>query len=109
MGQCLGERFYLAHHLAFSPRSPVREGGDPVTYAQLAPEHQAAWNRAAVHFTARLSGVDTERDAIVETCAQAAEAQDRIGREWVRDSLWAQILKRAGDNVRALKRRDGRA
>jgi hypothetical protein len=39
---------------------------------------------------------------VIERCAVAAEAQDRIGREWVHDSLWAAILKRAGDNVRAL-------
>lgn len=38
----------------------------------------------------------------VEACAVAAEAQDRAGREWVRDSLWADILKRAGANVRRL-------
>lgn len=37
---------------------------------------------------------------IVEACAVAAEAQDRVGREWVRDSLWDQVLKRAGANVR---------
>lgn len=45
-----------------------------------------------------------ERNALIEECAVAAEHQDRAGREWVRDSLWARILKRAGDNVRALKR-----
>lgn len=44
----------------------------------------------------------SQRDQIIQACATAAEAQDRIGYEWVRDSLWAQILKRAGDNVRAL-------
>lgn len=47
---------------------------------------------------------DADFNAIVEACAVAAEAQDRAGREWVRDSLWDAILKRAGDNVRALKR-----
>lgn len=45
-----------------------------------------------------------ERNALIEECARAAEAQERTGREWVADSLWANILKRAGDNVRALKR-----
>jgi hypothetical protein len=40
---------------------------------------------------------------IVEVCAGAAEAQDRAGREWVRDSLWSEILKRAGTNVRAVR------
>jgi hypothetical protein len=44
-----------------------------------------------------------ERDAIIEECAVAAEAQDRTGREWVADSLWAAILRRAGANVRKLK------
>lgn len=38
----------------------------------------------------------------IEQCAIAAEAQDRAGHEWVRNSLWANILKRAGANVRAL-------
>ena len=47
---------------------------------------------------------EAERNAVIEECAQAAEAQDRTGREWVRDSLWDNILKRAGQNVRALKR-----
>lgn len=42
-------------------------------------------------------------NAIVEECANAAEAQDREGYEWVRDSLWAKVLRRAGYNVRLLK------
>lgn len=48
-----------------------------------------------------------EHDALIEKAAVAAEAVDRIGREWVGDSLWANILKRAGDNVRKLKRGGG--
>jgi len=48
-----------------------------------------------------------ERNALIEECAKAAEAQDRVGREWVPDSLWHNILKRAGANVRALKAPDG--
>lgn len=40
---------------------------------------------------------------IIEICAVAAEQQDRVGREWVRDSLWHRILERAGANVRSLK------
>ncbi|UPJ43915.1 hypothetical protein IVB40_07550 [Bradyrhizobium sp. 40] len=43
-----------------------------------------------------------ERNALIEECARAAEAQDRTGYEWVRDSLWAKILQRAGANVRGL-------
>lgn len=39
---------------------------------------------------------------LVEQCAAAAEAQDRTGYEWVANSLWANILRRAGANVRAL-------
>jgi len=31
------------------------------------------------------------------------EAQERTGHEWVRDSLWFAILRRAGNNVRMLK------
>ncbi len=45
----------------------------------------------------------SEADDLIERCAQAAEAIDRIGYEWVKDSLWANILRRAGANVRALK------
>lgn len=48
---------------------------------------------------------EAERNELIEQCAVAAEQQDRIGREWVRDSLWAAILQRAGDNVRLLKTR----
>jgi hypothetical protein len=44
-----------------------------------------------------------ERNALIEECAQAAEAQDRAGYEWVQGSLWAKILQRAGANVRGLK------
>ena len=47
---------------------------------------------------------EAERNAVIEECAQAAEALDREGREWVRDSLWAALMRRAGENVRALKR-----
>ncbi|WP_309628183.1 hypothetical protein [Brevundimonas sp.] len=42
-------------------------------------------------------------DEVIEQCAAAAEMQDRTGYEWVRDSLWDNILKRAGAAVRALK------
>lgn len=48
---------------------------------------------------------EAERNALIEECAVAAEAQDRIGREWVLDSLWDAICKRAGNNVRLLKTR----
>lgn len=48
---------------------------------------------------------ESERNDLIEKCAVAAEQQDRIGREWVGESLWAKILKRAGDNVRLLKTR----
>lgn len=47
---------------------------------------------------------DQEWNDCVEACAVAAMQQDRTGHEWVRDSLWANILKRAGDEVRKLKR-----
>lgn len=47
---------------------------------------------------------DAEWNECVEACAVAATQQDRTGREWVGNSLWANILKRAGDEVRKLKR-----
>lgn len=46
--------------------------------------------------------VSAFRQDLIERCAVAAEAQDRTGREWVKDSLWDNILGRAGANVRAL-------
>lgn len=46
---------------------------------------------------------EAERNDLIEQCAVAAEQQDRIGYEWVRESLWTNILKRAGNNVRLLK------
>jgi hypothetical protein len=46
---------------------------------------------------------DEARNQLIEECAVAAEHQDRSGREWVHDSLWHKILKRAGDAVRTLK------
>jgi hypothetical protein len=46
---------------------------------------------------------EEERNALIEECAMAAEQQDRSGREWVADILWANILRRAGSNVRKLK------
>jgi hypothetical protein len=42
------------------------------------------------------------RETTIEECAVAAEAFDRTGREWVRESLWQKMMKRAGANVRAL-------
>ncbi|GEC56827.1 hypothetical protein [Bradyrhizobium phage ppBeUSDA76-2] len=48
---------------------------------------------------------EAERNALIEECAVAAEAQDREGYEWVHNSLWAKILLRAGNNVRLLKTR----
>lgn len=47
---------------------------------------------------------DQEWNDCVEACAVAATQQDRTGREWVGNSLWANILKRAGEEVRKLKR-----
>ncbi|MFC5346294.1 hypothetical protein ACETK8_15920 [Brevundimonas staleyi] len=50
-----------------------------------------------------VSYVSKGADEVIEQCAVAAEMQDRTGYEWVRDSLWDNILKRAGAAVRALK------
>ncbi|HEX9955507.1 MAG TPA: hypothetical protein VGB48_09890 [Allosphingosinicella sp.] len=43
------------------------------------------------------------RDAALEEAATAAEALDRSGREWVRDSLWANIKSDTARAIRALK------
>ena len=69
-----------------------------------APGHEVAgWEAALSSLQDGLGRhMDAIRAATVEECAVAAEAQDRTGRAWVRDSLWAAILKRAGANVRAL-------
>lgn len=44
-----------------------------------------------------------ERNAVIEECAQAARLADRVGREWVQDSLWDKITERAAEAVRKLK------
>lgn len=43
------------------------------------------------------------RNELVERCAIAAEMQDRVGYEWVRDSIWDNFMKRGGAAVRLLK------
>lgn len=43
-----------------------------------------------------------DRDAVLEQAAQAVEQLDREGRDWVPDSLWANILRDAAARVRAL-------
>ncbi|MFN3387478.1 MAG: hypothetical protein ACK40O_00990 [Allosphingosinicella sp.] len=43
------------------------------------------------------------RNAALEEAAVAAEALDRAGREWVRDSLWANIKADTARAIRALK------
>lgn len=40
------------------------------------------------------------RDGL-ELAATIAEQQDRSGREWVSNSLWANIIKRVPDAIRA--------
>ncbi|MBX5253339.1 hypothetical protein HJC03_23505 [Rhizobium sp. NLR4b] len=44
-----------------------------------------------------------ERDAVIEECARKAEALDRTGREWVKDSLWANIKRETAASIRRLK------
>lgn len=65
---------------------------------------RAGWLEDAAYFADALRLLAaTERNDIIEQCAVAAEAQDRVGYEWVGSSLWANILRRAGANVRKLK------
>lgn len=49
------------------------------------------------------SRVDIWNDAI-EAAAQAAEAPDRTGREWVPGSLWDAIKKDTARDIRKLKK-----
>jgi hypothetical protein len=44
-----------------------------------------------------------ERDAVIEECAKVAEAADRTGPEWVRDSLWDHMRLQTAADIRALK------
>jgi hypothetical protein len=44
-----------------------------------------------------------ERDAILEEAAVCAEQQNRVGREWVKDSLWDAIIQRVPEAIRRLK------
>lgn len=76
-------------------------GGKSILKTQrVAEDAEEAWNRRQ-----KAALATAARNSIIEQCAVAAEAQDRIGHEWVADSLWANILKRAGQNVRALQTR----
>jgi hypothetical protein len=43
------------------------------------------------------------RVRLIEECAQAARQVDRTGHEWVKNSLWDNIMARAATAVRALK------
>jgi hypothetical protein len=45
----------------------------------------------------------TDRDAILEEAAVCAEQQNRVGREWVKDSLWDAIIRRVPEAIRRLK------
>lgn len=45
----------------------------------------------------------SERDSIIEECAVKAEALDRVGREWVADSLWDKISRETAGRIRSLK------
>lgn len=47
---------------------------------------------------------DQVREQALEEAALAAEAQNRVGYEWVKDSLWDNIIKRVPAAIRALKR-----
>lgn len=50
-----------------------------------------------------------ERNAVIEECAKAARMADRVGREWVRNSLWDNITRLASEQVLKLKgTEDGR-
>lgn len=51
----------------------------------------------------RIQTGDRARDAVIEECAIAARQADRIGYEWVMNSLWDTITLRAANTVRALK------
>jgi hypothetical protein len=44
-----------------------------------------------------------ERNAVLEEAAVCAERQNRVGREWVRDSLWDAIIRRVPDAIRKMK------
>lgn len=56
---------------------------------------------------ARTSAAGSTRDDVIEECAQAARMIDRVGHEWVQDSLWDNITQRAAAAVRKLKSTHG--
>lgn len=60
---------------------------------------------AALGAAERVRGSDAYREDLIEQCAQAAAMQDRVGYEWVKDSLWATLCKRSAAAVRKLKGR----
>jgi hypothetical protein len=49
----------------------------------------------------------TDRDAVLEEAARCAEVQNRVGYEWVKDSVWDNIIKRVPAAIRALKGKSG--
>lgn len=47
---------------------------------------------------------DVDRDAIIDECAAAARLPDRVGHEWVKDSLYDAVVARCSAAVLKLKR-----
>lgn len=74
---------------------------DPNVLGVIAVAEQILVSLTALLVDCDASSIDTEE--LIERCAVAAEQQDRAGHEWVSDSLWANILRRAGTSVRSLK------
>jgi hypothetical protein len=74
-------------------------GYEPLAHLDVRPTEPWILDRIARY---RAEVAAEEIALTIERCAVAAEATKRTGWEWVRDSLWANVLKRAGENVRAL-------
>ncbi|NYE62224.1 hypothetical protein FHW58_003439 [Duganella sp. 1224] len=67
------------------------------------PSTVAALIEQIKQLRAELAETTAARNSVLEEAAIEAERQDRTGREWVRDSVWDNIIKRVPAAIRALK------
>ncbi len=92
----------------YAPNHPIESGEccDAVDIRASTPQEDHLWAALQREWQKRETPQPDHSVLIaevIERCAVAAEQQDKAGREWVRDSLWENILKRAGAEVRKLK------
>ncbi|MDY7579384.1 hypothetical protein RGU70_13780 [Herbaspirillum sp. RTI4] len=94
------------------PVRPTRAMLIAADYCRFEGEYEWAAMLAAAPTAPALPATDTAsadinaeevRDAALEEAATTCEMQDRVGYEWVRDSVWDNVLKRGASAIRSLK------